>query len=745
MHAHRSTIYPMVADSTNRSVSCEGVPRRLTSPIAVPAHINGLFCFLLLLGAVLRAEAASKDPDISALQKSEWGVIHGATNGTGQLTLEIQKWPADGRLSLPTPFPHITAAKWTSHPDRPNLTWVFNANATQLHLNLPTNAFVALPALVAVETCEQSGQFTDGRITLAAGDSKVTGSKANLELHPGNQRIGFWTEVSDSVSWDYRPTRWGMYEVEVVYSADGGDGTEITVELPGKTLRGTRGSTGSWYRYDTVKMGRYYLEKSEPFTLKVGSSKLTGVAVMNLKAVTLRPAEEGEPVAQSSDGSLSLHSKQARTLSVLMRYEPATNKNCLGYWANANDRADWTFSINRPGLFEVEVWQGCGKGHGGSEVEIEAGGKTLSFVVEDTGHFQNFIPRRLGKVALGTAGNHQLVVRPRFKKAGAVMDIREIKLLPVASSTPSAPLARDVLATRRVVFLGDSITYAGQWIEFVETWLHLAYPNAVFDFINMGLPSETVSGLSEPGHAGGAFPRPGLHERLGRVLEKARPDLVVACYGMNDGIYHPFSETRFQAYQDGIRRLREEAGLSGAKLIHLTPPTFDPVPLRGRTLPAGLPEYRSPYEGYNQVLDRYTEWLVAQRSLGWIVLDIHTPMNLYLAEKRKTDPKFLLAGDGVHADTRGHWLIAREFLRALGAPEAVTRSDDHEILIQRYENGAAVLKATQERQQVRKDAWLNWAGHSRPGMGKGKPLPESERLGAEALARIYDAAKSKGQ
>jgi hypothetical protein len=36
--------------------------------------------------------------------------------------------------------------------------------------------------------------------------------------------------------------------------------------------------------------------------------------------------------------------------------------------------------------------------------------------------------------------------------------------------------------------------------------------------IDAGPPSETVSGLSEEGHAGGQFPRPDLVERLTRVL-----------------------------------------------------------------------------------------------------------------------------------------------------------------------------------------------------------------------------------
>src|SRR6187551_3184502 len=87
---------------------------------------------------------------------------------------------------------------------------------------------------------------------------------------------------------------------------------------------------------------------------------------------------------------------------------------------------------------------------------------------------------------------------------------------------------------KRVVFLGDSITYSGQYIDVLGAYLAVKYPQQKCELINLGLPSETVSGLSEPGHAGGAFPRPDLHERLDRALAKLKSDVVVACYGMND-------------------------------------------------------------------------------------------------------------------------------------------------------------------------------------------------------------------
>lgn len=69
----------------------------------------------------------------------------------------------------------------------------------------------------------------------------------------------------------------------------------------------------------------------------------------------------------------------------------------------------------------------------------------------------------------------------------------------------------------KILFLGNSITYDGKYIVDLEAYFIARYPKRHFEFINVGLPSEAVSGLSEPNHADGKFPRPDLHERLGRV------------------------------------------------------------------------------------------------------------------------------------------------------------------------------------------------------------------------------------
>jgi lysophospholipase L1-like esterase len=297
--------------------------------------------------------------------------------------------------------------------------------------------------------------------------------------------------------------------------------------------------------------------------------------------------------------------------------------------------------------------------------------------------------------------------------------------------------ARPLEGVRRAVFLGDSITYAGQYVEYTETVLRLRDPSLRCEFLDLGLPSETVSGLSEPGHAGGQFPRPDLHERLERVLGQTKPDLVVACYGMNDGIYYPFGEERFQKYQDGIRRLRARAQAHGARVVHLTPPVFDAEPIKERTLPAGREEYRQPYVGYDEVLGRYSDWLLARRADGWDVVDVHGPMKSFLARERERDPAYRLAGDGVHANATGHWIIARQLLAHWGVPaDKLASFASAEAFLAERPHGPQLLEFVQKRQRLLKDAWLTSTGHKRPGMARGVPLDDAKRKADEIDTQI---------
>jgi len=218
---------------------------------------------------------------------------------------------------------------------------------------------------------------------------------------------------------------------------------------------------------------------------------------------------------------------------------------------------------------------------------------------------------------------------------------------------------------QRILFIGDSITYAGTFIDYIETYLLAKYPDKNFEIVDLGLGSETVCGLTEPGHP---YPRPNVHERLQRVLERTRPDLVVACYGMNDGIYSPFSQDRFKAYQDGVYKLIEKVKEFNAYLYLLTPPPFDPVPVKDKVVDenAVVFGFSTPFINYDNVLRRYGDWIMSLQLPNVEMIDIHKKMLNFLIENRQTNPDYYLSRDGVHPGPVGHWLMAKAVLEAWG-------------------------------------------------------------------------------
>ena len=273
----------------------------------------------------------------------------------------------------------------------------------------------------------------------------------------------------------------------------------------------------------------------------------------------------------------------------------------------------------------------------------------------------------------------------------------------------------------RILFVGNSITYAGEYIEDIETYFITHYPKEQYEFINVGLPSETVSGLSEEGHADGRFPRPDLHERLARVLAQTKPDLVFANYGMNDGIYKPLDEQRFQKFKDGIIWLHNEVVKSGAKIVHVTPPLFD--------------ETKGGNKGYALVLDRYAEWLLAYgKKQKWKVADVHFAMKKVLEEGRKKDASFALANDGVHPGGLGHWIMAKQLLLYLGEKNIKDVTDFKNLL--KTGNDEKIYTLVKQKQQVMKDAWLTATKHTRPEMNTGLPMNEAKVKEAEIQMQI---------
>jgi len=301
-------------------------------------------------------------------------------------------------------------------------------------------------------------------------------------------------------------------------------------------------------------------------------------------------------------------------------------------------------------------------------------------------------------------------------------------VMPSIARSEGNPLREAVLKAKRILFLGDSITASGQYVAIFEAWL-LTQPSKERPLvINAGLPSETVSGLSEDGHADGKFPRPKLADRLDSVLQLAKPDVVVVCYGINCGIYQPYDKDRFLRYQEGLLQVHRKVKQAGASCIFMTPPSYDD--LRGNKS-----------FSYNQVLDQYSAWLVGQRAQGWNVLDLHTAMTIALKDRRKQNPDFTFQPDAVHPDEAGHWFIASQLIKWLDDDASASRTNAQEMLAAKN-IPVEVLTLVRKRSLMLRDAYVHAAGHQRPGVARGLPLEEALSK-ANAQAKQIDILMTK--
>ncbi|MCC6881056.1 MAG: hypothetical protein WBE58_00920 [Verrucomicrobiales bacterium] len=282
------------------------------------------------------------------------------------------------------------------------------------------------PAATAASTTEPFGAVREipthsleldrnrGAIKLNASD----GSYADGS-HFGNWR------------WTLKAKRWGRYAVRVHYTLTR---TEIGMQVrigDAAMLKGYASRTRDNVDSHAAELGYAYIPAAGEYPLTLLTGDRSNGEGFSIKSVELVPGPESDFSGPNIDGTIELLAKHATTYSEAMRYEPKTEKNCLGFWTNPDDWAEWTFKLHGPGKYKIELIQGCGTGSGGSEVALLSGKDTLNFKVEETGGFQNWKKRDLGVIEFADAGDHRIALKPLKKSGNAVMDVQQILLTPV--------------------------------------------------------------------------------------------------------------------------------------------------------------------------------------------------------------------------------------------------------------------------------------------------------------------------
>ncbi|MEG1536227.1 MAG: alpha/beta fold hydrolase, partial [Clostridia bacterium] len=246
------------------------------------------------------------------------------------------------------------------------------------------------------------------------------------------------------------------------------------------------------------------------------------------------------------------------------------------------------------------------------------------------------------------------------------------------------------------------------YISILETYFSAHPSEGNYEFVNVGVGWETASGLSEPPSP---FPRPCVCARIDKILARVQPDWAVILYGINDGIYYPPSQAIFDAYRNGITTIVEKLRACGAKVALMTPLPFEAQSYNGALFPVGEKEYgfMRPYVFYNDVMESFATW-IRTCNLADKVIDTRSAIEKWLWEKRISDP-FYKAGDGLHYNVEGNFVIAETILReffcaTLPRNNTTEMKKLYKIISARQQENHRYIKETIGHDSIEKDPVL---------------------------------------
>ncbi len=144
----------------------------------------------------------------------------------------------------------------------------------------------------AAEIRPANEQKADGSIVLLATNAVVHGKTIRYEPQPHKNTIGYWTKAEDWVSWDFKVTQPGKFEVTLTQACGkGSGGSEVNYSIGEQVIKDIVPETGSFTTWTNRSIGTFTLERAGEFQISVKPVKKPGLAVMDLRAITLRPVK----------------------------------------------------------------------------------------------------------------------------------------------------------------------------------------------------------------------------------------------------------------------------------------------------------------------------------------------------------------------------------------------------------------------------------------------------------------------
>ena len=142
----------------------------------------------------------------------------------------------------------------------------------------------------AADVPKANEQKSDGSIVLLATNATVHGKTIRYEPQPHKNTIGYWTKAEDWASWDFKVNTPGKFEVTLTQACGkGSGGSEVAFTIGEQTIKDIVPDTGAFTNWVQRTIGSFTLANAGTYTISVKPITKPGLAVMDLRAITLTP------------------------------------------------------------------------------------------------------------------------------------------------------------------------------------------------------------------------------------------------------------------------------------------------------------------------------------------------------------------------------------------------------------------------------------------------------------------------
>jgi lysophospholipase L1-like esterase len=227
-------------------------------------------------------------------------------------------------------------------------------------------------------------------------------------------------------------------------------------------------------------------------------------------------------------------------------------------------------------------------------------------------------------------------------------------------SNAQSPLFKNM---DRVCFVGNSITYGGEFHHNIFLYQQTRFPKEFVSFYNCGIPGDVCSGILK---------------RMDDDIFIHKPNVFVLKIGMNDMTGSLFGteptnnadtlqkrEVAFNLYSKNYEKIVNEAISRGAKVILQAPSIYDQT----------VKVSRKNQFGKNDALKRCRDFIDSfahKNNLPFV--DYWTILNNINYKLQKNDSTATVIGpDRVHPGTTGNLIMAYKYLKTMDVPKYVSR------------------------------------------------------------------------